>query len=102
LASLGVFVFIHQYASAIKRNETAPAVKPGQVVLRIDQGYFRPGEVETLLGDPSKAREKLGWMPEITTRQMCTEMVAEDLKTAQRHALMKEHGFELPMPLENG
>jgi len=83
-------------------GEHAPAVKPGQVIVRIDPGYFRPAEVETLLGDPTRAREKLGWEPEITAREMCAEMVAEDIKTAQRHALMKEHGFELPMPLENG
>lgn len=52
---------------------------PGQVVVRVDPCYFRPVEVETLLGDPSKAREKLGWVPEITAREMCAEMVAHDL-----------------------
>jgi len=83
-------------------GDLAPAVQPGQTLVRVDPGYFRPAEVETLLGDPTKAKQKLGWEPEITAREMCTEMVAEDLKTAQRHALMKEHGFELPMPLENG
>jgi len=83
-------------------GDLAPAVQPGQTLVRVDPGYFRPAEVETLLGDPTKAKQKLGWEPEITAREMCAEMVAEDLKTAQRHALMKEHGFELPMPLENG
>jgi GDPmannose 4,6-dehydratase len=83
-------------------GDLAPAVQPGQVIMRIDPRYFRPAEVETLLGDPSKAKEKLGWEPEITAREMCTEMVAEDLKTAQRHALLKKHGLELPVPLENG
>ncbi len=68
----------------------------------IDPRYFRPTEVETLLGDPTKARQKLGWEPEITARQMCAEMVAEDLKTAQRHALLKTHGPDLPVSLENG
>ncbi|PWR04537.1 GDP-mannose 4,6-dehydratase [Meridianimarinicoccus roseus] len=78
----------------------APAVKPGDVILRIDPRYFRPAEVETLLGDPSKAREKLGWQPEITAQQMCAEMVAEDLRSARRHALIREHGLELPVAIE--
>lgn len=78
----------------------APAVKPGQVVLRIDPRYFRPAEVETLLGDPTKAKEKLGWTPQITAQEMCREMVAEDLKTARRHRLLKEHGLDLPVSLE--
>ena len=78
----------------------APAVKLGQVVLRIDPRYFRPAEVETLLGDPTKAKEKLGWTPQITAQEMCREMVAEDLKTARRHRLLKEHGLELPVSLE--
>ena len=68
----------------------------------IDPRYFRPAEVETLLGDPAKVREKLGWEPEITAREMCAEMVAEDLKTAQRHALLKQHGLDLPVSLESG
>ncbi len=79
----------------------APAVKPGDVMIRIDPRYFRPSEVETLLGDPTKAKEKLGWVPEITVQEMCTEMVAEDLKIAQRHALLKKHGYELPVAVEN-
>ena len=79
----------------------APAVKPGDILVRIDPRYFRPSEVETLLGDPSKAKEKLGWVPEITVQEMCAEMVAEDLKTAKRHALLKKHGYELPVALEN-
>jgi GDPmannose 4,6-dehydratase len=81
-------------------GDKAPAVKPGQVIMRIDPRYFRPAEVDTLLGDPAKAKEKLGWVPEITTQQMCAEMVAEDLKVAQRHALLKAHGMELPVALE--
>ncbi|QOC23786.1 GDP-mannose 4,6-dehydratase [Wenzhouxiangella sp. AB-CW3] len=83
-------------------GELAPGVQPGQVIVRIDPRYFRPAEVETLLGDPSKAKEKLGWEPEITAKEMCAEMVAEDLKTAQRHALLKKHGLDLPVSLENG
>jgi GDPmannose 4,6-dehydratase len=79
----------------------AAAIKPGQVIMRIDPRYFRPAEVETLLGDPAKAREKLGWTPEITAQQMCAEMVAEDLKTAQRIRLLREHGMEVPVSVEN-
>ena len=81
-------------------GDMAPALKPGDVVLRIDPRYFRPAEVETLLGDPTKAKEKLGWVPEITTEEMCAEMVREDLKTARRHALLKEHGMDLPVSVE--
>jgi len=81
-------------------GDKAPAIAPGQVIMRIDPRYFRPAEVETLLGDPTKAKEKLGWVPEITVQEMCAEMVAEDLKTAQRHALLKVHGHEMPMSLE--
>jgi GDPmannose 4,6-dehydratase len=81
-------------------GDRAPAVKPGDVVLHIDPRYFRPAEVETLLGDPSKAKDKLGWVPELTAQQMCAEMVAEDLHTARRHALLKEHGMDLPVALE--
>jgi GDPmannose 4,6-dehydratase len=83
-------------------GEDAPAVKPGDVIMRIDPQYFRPAEVDTLLGDPTKAKEKLGWEPELTAREMCAEMVREDLRTAKRHALLKEHGYELPVSLENG
>ncbi|MEM5522507.1 GDP-mannose 4,6-dehydratase [Sulfitobacter sp. AS59] len=83
-------------------GEDAPGVKPGDVVLKIDPQYFRPAEVETLLGSPAKAKEKLGWEPQITTQEMCAEMVANDLKVARRHALLKEHGLELPISLENG
>ncbi|KUJ81134.1 GDP-mannose 4,6-dehydratase [Ruegeria profundi] len=84
------------------QGENAPALKPGDVIMRIDPQYFRPAEVETLLGDPSNAKTKLGWEPELTVQEMCAEMVVEDLKTAKRHALLKEHGYELPVSLENG
>ena len=72
----------------------APALKAGDVILQVDPRYFRPAEVETLLGDPSKAKAKLGWTPEITAQQMCAEMVAHDLDQAKRHALLKKHGYE--------
>ncbi|MDX5412142.1 MAG: GDP-mannose 4,6-dehydratase, partial [Rhodobacterales bacterium] len=81
-------------------GDMAPAVKPGDVVMRIDPRYFRPAEVETLLGDPTKAKEKLGWVPEITAQEMCAEMVAEDLKAARRHRLLRENGLDLPVSLE--
>ena len=81
-------------------GDAAPALKVGDVLLRIDPRYFRPAEVETLLGDPTKARETLGWVPEITVQDMCSEMVREDLKLARRHALLKEHGMDLPVSLE--
>lgn len=79
----------------------APALKEGDVIVRVDPRYFRPAEVETLLGDPSKAKQKLGWTPEISVQQMCAEMVDEDLKIARRHALLKEHGHDVPVSVEN-
>ena len=81
-------------------GDKSPALKVGDVVVQIDPRYFRPAEVETLLGDPSKAKAKLGWTPEITVQEMCHEMVAEDLKAAQRHALLKEHGHDVPVAHE--
>ncbi|SFS19734.1 GDP-mannose 4,6-dehydratase [Yoonia litorea] len=83
-------------------GDKAPALKVGDVIVRIDPRYFRPAEVETLLGDPSKAKERLGWEPEITAREMCAEMVAEDLRVAERHALLKAHGHDIPVSVENG
>jgi len=85
--------------TAIEGN-AAPALNVGDVVVQIDPRYFRPAEVETLLGDPSKAKEVLGWTPEITVQEMCAEMVAEDLKVAKRHALLKEHGHDIPVAVE--
>ena len=68
--------------------------------MKVDPRYFRPSEVETLLGDPTKAKEKLGWVPEITVQEMCAEMVAADLNEARRHALLKKHGYEIPVAVE--
>ena len=79
----------------------ANSLNIGDVILRIDPRYFRPAEVETLLGDPTKAKESLGWVPEITAQEMCAEMVLEDLKLAKRHALLKSHGYDLPVTIEN-
>lgn len=82
-------------------GEDAPALEVGDVIVRVDPRYFRPAEVETLLGDPTKAKEKLGWTPEITTHEMCAEMVADDLKIAKRHSLLKQHGHEVMLSVEN-
>lgn len=78
----------------------APALKVGDVVVRIDPRYFRPTEVETLLGDPSKAKEKLAWVPEITLDEMIQEMVAVDLADAKKHALLKQHGYRIAVSAE--
>ena len=82
-------------------GDLAPALKVGDVIMKIDPRYFRPAEVETLLGDPSKAKNKLGWVPEITAQEMCTEMVIEDYKAARRVSILKDHGLELPVSLED-
>ncbi|QNG47961.1 GDP-mannose 4,6-dehydratase [Sphingobium yanoikuyae] len=82
-------------------GDDAPSVKPGDVIVRIDPRYFRPAEVDTLLGDPTKAKEKLGWVPEISVQQMCEEMVAADLVAAKRHALLAAHGVGIPVSLED-
>lgn len=82
-------------------GDNVPALRQGDIIVRIDPRYFRPAEVETLLGDPTKAKEKLGWVPEITVQQMCAEMVAADLKVAQRHALLRAHGHDVPVSLED-
>jgi GDPmannose 4,6-dehydratase len=78
----------------------APALKPGDVIVKVDPRYFRPAEVETLLGDPAKAKTKLGWVPEITVEEMCAEMVASDLDVARRHALLKSHGHRVTVSKE--
>jgi GDPmannose 4,6-dehydratase len=81
-------------------GDKAPAIKVGDVIVRIDPRYFRPTEVETLLGDPTKAKEKLGWVPEITVQEMCAEMVVSDLAQAQQHALLKQHGYSINVSVE--
>ena len=82
-------------------GDLAPALKVGDIILRIDPRYFRPAEVETLLGDATKAKEKLGWVPEISARDMCREMVEADHKAARRSILLKKHGLDLPVSVEN-
>ena len=69
-------------------------------VVRIDPRYFRPTEVETLLGDPTKAKQKLAWVPEITAQEMCAEMVVADLADAKKHALLKHHGYNVNVSIE--
>jgi GDPmannose 4,6-dehydratase len=65
----------------------------GKCIVSVDPLYFRPAEVETLLGDASKAKEKLGWVPKISFKELVTEMVREDLKSAERDELVKKHGY---------
>ena len=81
--------------------DSALAVKVGDVIIQVDPRYFRPTEVETLLGDPSKAKAQLGWEPEITAQQMCQEMVTYDLSIAKRHALLLANGYSLPLTHED-
>ena len=88
------------FVSGVSGN-LAPAVSVGQEIVKIDPRYFRPTEVETLLGDPSKAKAELDWEPEITAQELCKEMVEEDLKASRRMALLKEHNLELPLTLES-
>lgn len=79
----------------------APGIKIGDIIVQVDARYFRPTEVETLLGDPSKAKEKLGWVPEITLDEMIAEMVEYDLQQAKQHALLKKHGYSVSLGKEN-
>jgi GDPmannose 4,6-dehydratase len=90
----GVGVQEQAVVSAID-GEHAPALQVGQVIVRVDPRYFRPTEVETLLGDASKANVELGWLPEITLDELVAEMVASDLDQAKRHALLKTHGYDV-------
>ena len=82
-------------------GDKAPAIQAGNVIVKIDPQYYRPTEVETLLGDPSKAKQKLGWTPEITLDQMITEMVAHDLNVAKQLALLQQHGYTVAVGKEN-
>jgi GDPmannose 4,6-dehydratase len=82
-------------------GDKAPALKEGDVIVRIDSRYYRPTEVETLLGDPIKAKDKLGWIPEISLNQMIAEMIANDLDRAKQHAILNKHGFSMVIGKEN-
>ena len=82
-------------------GDSASALTVGDVIVRVNPRYFRPSEVETLLGDASKAREKIGWVPQITVEEMCAEMVQYDLDKAKQHALLKAHGHNVAVSIEN-
>ncbi len=82
-------------------GDMTPAIKIGDVIVKVDPHYFRPTEVETLLGDPTKAKKKLGWIPEITLDEMVQEMVAYDLEQAKQHALLKRHGYAVHVGKDN-
>ena len=83
------------------KGSDAPALNVGDIVMRIDPRYFRPTEVETLLGDPSKAKEKLGWEPLITAQEMCSEMVQYDLEHAKSGRLLTSHGYKFHQTQED-
>lgn len=85
---------------AAVEGDKASTLNKGDVIIRIDPRYFRPAEVETLLGDPAKAKEKLGWVPKITLPEMVREMMAADLEAARQHALLKQHGFSVSVSRE--
>jgi GDPmannose 4,6-dehydratase len=81
-------------------GDNASAIKVGDVIVKVDPRYFRPAEVETLLGDPSNAKNKLGWVPEISAQDMCSEMVRNDLQEAKRIKLLKDHGYDISLQVE--
>ena len=85
--------------SAIE-GDNASALNLGDIIVRVNPRYFRPAEVETLLSDPTKAKEKLGWVPEISVEEMCAEMVANDLDQAKQKALLKAHGYKVAVERE--
>jgi GDPmannose 4,6-dehydratase len=89
---------VDEVAYCHSRDDGNPC--PLDPIVRIDPRYFRPAEVETLLGDPTKAKQKLGWVPEITAQDMCTEMVISDLAQAKQHALLKHHGYNVNVSVE--
>ena len=92
---------INEIATVTKINgDNAPALSVGDVIVKVDPRYFRPAEVETLLGNPAKAKEKLDWSPEITVEEMCKEMVINDLDTAKQHAILKQHGYKTSISVE--
>jgi GDPmannose 4,6-dehydratase len=81
-------------------GDNAPALNVGDVIIQVDPRYFRAAEVETLLGDPTNAKNKLGWIPEITAQEMCAEMVKADLTLAKRTQFLKENGYNIPLSSE--
>ena len=89
---------VNEVAFCHSREEGNPC--PLEPIIRIDPRYFRPTEVETLLGDPTKAKDKLGWVPEMSAQQMCTEMVTSDLARAKQHALLEANGYSVNVSVE--
>ncbi|WP_444994556.1 GDP-mannose 4,6-dehydratase [Aliikangiella sp. IMCC44359] len=87
---------VDEIASVVKVNsKDSPGIKVGDVILKVDPRYYRPAEVETLLGDPSKAKQKLGWEPKLSFDELVKEMVEHDLQEAQRNRLLKQHGYDI-------
>ena len=84
----------------VVKNKNGNFPRPGSVIVSVDPKYFRPTEVETLLGDPTKAKEKLGWQPEISFRELVQEMVKEDLEQAKRDALLMRNGYKIHSGIE--
>jgi GDPmannose 4,6-dehydratase len=82
-----------QETGTVAEAPAESAMRPGQVIVRVDPRYYRPTEVETLLGDPTKARERLGWTPTTPFSDLVAEMMREDLKGARRDDLVKQHGY---------
>lgn len=99
LAFVGKGVDEVSFVTAIYGHD-APGVRVGDVVVRVNPRYFRPAEVETRLGDPSNAKNKLGWMPEITAKEMCREMTLADLEEAKRVKLLRDHGHDISIATE--
>ena len=77
----------------IADDSMVTSFKPGQIIVRVDPRYFRPTEVQTLLGNPAKAKEQLGWTPTITFKELVSEMMRSDLDLAQKDELCKREGF---------
>ena len=82
------------------KGDHSPALSAGDIIVRIDKRFFRPAEVETLLGDPTKAKERLDWIPEITVQEMCAEMVSHDLHEAKKSILLRNNNFSVNIPKE--
>lgn len=93
-AEVGRVVKVEPVANASGQNELLAKCQVGDVIVRVDPRYYRPTEVETLLGDPTKAREKLGWTPKISLPELVKEMVLSDYTSAKRDSLVKQAGFQ--------
>jgi len=91
---------VNEVGYSVIASEARQSTSPEVAIIRIDPRYFRPTEVETLLGDPARAKQKLGWVPEITAQEMCAEMVAADLTQAKQHALLKANGYTVNVTIE--